>query len=606
MQTFMKKIAMLLVALCALCSVRAAEEVTFTANLPMIAAVGEAVRVEFVLSAKPDDNSFVPPSFDNFDVVAGPAVSTGSSIQIINGKTTRSESYTITYVLLPRQSGNFTIGAAIIAVKGRNYSTSPMAVEVRENKGSSQAQGGEAGASNQIGEDDLLLRLSLSRQTVYKGEPLRAMVKLYSRVNIAGSEGAKMPSFGGFWSQQLDVEQGPFRENYNGKVYEVYNLAEYLLYPQQSGVITIEPAEITIVAQVMVQTSRRGFNPFFDMGHEVYNVRRALRSPAVKLQVKELPAGAPASFAGAVGRYTMSQKVSSTDVAANSAVTLTLKISGSGNLSFVQAPKLNLPASFELYDVKSSEKIENSRSGSIGYRQFDYPFIARAEGEYHIEPVEFSYFDTETQRYCTLRAEPLDILVRPDTSAAQQAAPSTVGVKREDVRLLGSDIRFIMLGTPMLRSRVAPLVLSPLYFALLALLVVLAIVAYFVVRKMLRDRSNVVLVRGRRANRVAVQRFRKAAKYMQEEDRRAFYEEILRALWGYLSDRFNIPVADLTKESVSEELVRRGAEAEAERIIAIISQCEEAQYSPIASAQMSDIYADGIEIVSQIESVIKR
>ena len=597
---------MLVVALVSLLVARAADDVTFKTNVQMISSVGEQVRVEFVLSAMPDDNSFVPPAFDDFDIVAGPAISKGSSIQIVNGKTTRSVSYTITYVLLPRQSGTFTIGSASIAVKNRIYTTAPTALEVREGKAAAQTQGGESGASSRIGEDDLLLRLTLSRQTVYKGEPLRAMVKLYSRVNIAGSEGAKMPSFGGFWSQQLDVEQGPFRETFNGKVYDVYNLADYLLYPQQSGTVTIDPAEITIIAQVVVPTSRGGGHPFFDTGHEIYNVRRALRSPAVKLQVKELPLGAPASFAGAVGRYSIAQKISATDVAANSAVTLTLKIAGSGNLGFVQAPKLDLPASFELYDVKSSEKVENSRSGSVGYRQFEYPFIARAEGEYHLAPVEFSYFDPETERYSTLTTDPIVLTVRPDASTSQSVAPSTVGVKREDVRLLGSDIRFIMLGAPSLRSHVAPLVLSPIYFIVLMLIVLLAVAAYFVVRKQLRDRSNVVLVRGRRANKVAVQRFRKAAKYMREEDRRAFYEEMLLALWGYLADRFNIPVADLTKEKVNAELARRGAEAEAERITAIISQCEEAQYSPFASAQMSDIYVDGIEIVSQIESAIKR
>lgn len=450
-----------------------------------------------------------------------------------------------------------------------------------------------------------MLRLELSKRSVYKGEPVRAILKLYSRVNLAGSEGSKMPAFNGFWSQQIDIEQGPFRESLNNKVYEVYNIAEYLLYPQQGGALTIEPAELTVVAQVMVK-SNRGFDPFFGGGHEVYNVRRTLKTPEVKVQVKEFPAGAPASFSGAVGRYTMSHKLSSAEVAANSAVTLQLTISGTGNLSFISAPKLELPSSFELYDVKSEERIENKASGSIGYRRFDYPFIVRAEGDYEIAPIEFTYFDLEKQKYITLTTPPLNMVVMPDKSAATQQQVVASGIKREDVRLLGEDIRFIKLGAPTLRSVVAPFALSPLYWLVVVMLIVAAVASYFVVRKYIRDKRDEVLVKGKRANKMAVKRFRIAEKYMREQDRRAFYEEMLRALWGYLGDKFNIPVADLTREVVREELSRRGALVEAESIIAVIARCEEAQYSPAASAEMKDIYEEGVDAISKIESAIKK
>lgn len=619
----MKTLLKILIAVCATAlgigSARADEKVTFETNAPMLVSAGEAFRIEFALNAKPDDNSFVPPSFDGFDVLAGPAVSQGSSIRIINGEMSKSINYTITYVLLPQKSGDFRIGAAEAKVKDKTYRTRETIIEVRDNSSGDASGAGqsanrqqdddnaslESKAGNQIGKDDLMLRLTLSRRNVYKGEPIRATLKLYSRVNVVGSEGAKMPTFNGFWSQELETEQGPFRETVGGKVYEAYNIAEYLLYPQQNGTLRIEPSELTVVVQVVLQ-SNRGFDPFFGGGHEIYNLRRKLVTPEVTVSVKDFPAGAPASFTGAVGRYTMEAKLSTDRLEANSAATATVKISGTGNLNFLQAPKLELPASFELYDVKSDESLRTNGSGNTGYRRFEYPFIARAEGEYTIPPIEFTYFNPETEKYVTLSSQAFTIAITPDRNGGGASQGVTTVAKKEDVRLLGNDIRFIKLGSPALRSHVTPLILSPLYFIVAAAILILFAAVYAAMRKHIRDSRNTALVKGRRANKVAVQRFRTAAKYMKEQNRHAFYEEMLRALWGYLSDRFNIPVADLTKESVREELARRGAHDEARLITEIISECEEAQYSPSASVRMDDVYAEGIDIISRIESAIKR
>ena len=589
----------------------ASQEVVFETNAPMIVGVGEPFRVEFTLNAKPDDKSFVAPSFEGFSVLAGPSVSHGSSMQIVNGSMTKSFSYSISYVLQASKVGHITIGVATIAVDGKSYSTRKTPIEVRQNQSQAaesnqqqEQQSLEQRASQQLAEDDLMLRLSVSRSSVYKGEPVRAVLKLYSRVNVVGSEGAKIPSFDGFWSQALECEQGPFRETLGGKVYDAYNLGEYILYPQQSGKITIEPAKITIIAQMFVRNNRPR-NSFFDNTHDIYNLRRELRSPAVVIDVKPFPAGAPVSFTGAVGRYTMEANLSSANIAANSAANIDVKISGLGNIAFLQEPKLQLPTSFELYDVKSTEQIRTTASGSTGFRRFEYPFIARAEGDYTIAPVEFTYFSPESGEYVTLTSDYFAITVAPDTkSTASSQMVTTVG--KQDVRLLGSDIRFIKMTRPQLSAVVAPFILSPLYFMVLLLLVLLAVVAYFVVSKRIRDNKNTALVKGRRANKVAIQRFRAAERYMREQNRRAFYEEMLRALWGYLSDRFNIPVADLTKESVREELNRRGATEEAKDVTAIISQCEEAQYSPIESVTMDQVYGKGIEIVSRIESIAKK
>lgn len=601
-----------------------AEKVVFEASSPLMVAAGEAFRVEFSLNAKPDKESFRAPSFEGFDVLAGPAVSQGSSIQIVNGSMTKSVEYTITYVLLAQNPGNVTIGEAEIAVDGTSYRTRPLPIEIVGEEGGAsatspgqqgaagggtpqQAQGAEGEARKQVGKEDVLLRAVVSRTSVYKGEPVRVTFKLYERTRVADYRDIKLPSFNGFWAQQLNVDNSRRqRETYNGKVYETSVAWEYLLYPQQAGTLTIEPAELTAVAQVVVQSSH--IDPFFGGGHEVYNVPLKVQSPRVNIAVKPLPAGAPAGFSGAVGQFALETKLPAEQLAANSAATYTVKISGTGNLTFVQAPKLTLPGSFEQYNVKTTESINASAAGISGYRQFEYPFIVRSEGEYDIRPLEFSYFDPSRMEYVTLSSKPLALEVTPDAGGGGDAVVMQGrGMSKEEVRLLGQDIRFIKLGAAQLRAGRQPLFLSTLYWALLCGILLLFIAVYATLRKRIRESQNVALVRGRRANKVAVQRFRTARKYMEEQNRHAFYEEMLRALWGYVSDKFNIPVANLTKENVREELHKRGVPAdEAQRFTAIIAQCDEAQYAPAASAQMHEVYADGVDLISRIEPMIKR
>ncbi len=590
MQTVLKKIVLSVVALFAIFSVCGAERVSFTVDAPINISKNDRFNVVYEVNAKFDDNSFVPPSFENFTVVAGPSTSTSSFSHTVNGQTTAGKTYAITYALAPQKEGVFTIGPATIKVGGKSYSTEPLLIGVL----------GDDYNKSAVGENDLMLRLDLSKQSVYQGEPLRATLNFYTTRVAAVQAFQSTPVFNGFWSQEESDNKTSFRKVVNGKVYQVSSVIDYILYPQRSGTLTIEPISVSAVARVQVKSS---FHPFFGGGgFETQLVEQSLKSPAVKVAVKDFPAGAPASFSGAVGDYTLSHKLSSTEVAANSAVTLQLTISGKGNLNFISAPTLSLPASFELYDVKSEEKI----TGNQGYRRFDYPFIVRAEGEYDIAPVEFSFFDLETKSYKTVATPPMKLVVTPDKGASSsQQQVLTSAVKREEVKLLGEDIRFIKLGDTELRSVVAPLVLSSTYWLAILAMVVVAVLAYLIARKRIRDNSNEVLVKGRRANRVAVKRFRIAEKYMREQDRRAFYEEMLRGLWGYLSDRFNIPVADLTRDVVRAELQRRGAMTEAETIIAVIARCEEAQYSPVATAEMDNIYEEGVEAVSKIEKIAK-
>lgn len=602
-------------------SVRAAGKPVFEASSPLVVAVGEAFRVEFALNAKPDEDSFRAPSFDGFDVLAGPAVSTGSSIQIVNGSMSKSVNCTYTFVLLPKEAGNYTIGVAEVAVDGEVVRTNSLPIQVVE-EGSAPAVQGSTGerrqqreqnqttAQNRIAEDDVLLRAVVSKSSLYKNEPLHVTYKLYTRVPFVDYSFEAAPTFNGFWAQDLmskKTNAQSSRETYNGKVYETYVLGDWLLYPQQVGQLRIDPMGMTIVAQVVVQS--RNYDPFFGSGHEVYNVPRKVQSQPMTVTVNPLPAGAPASFTGAVGQFTMECTPPAEHLAANSAATYTVRLSGTGNLTFVQAPTLQLPSSFEQYNVKTTEAINTSASGISGYRQFEYPFIARAEGEFEIPAVEFSYFDPARRQYHTLTSKGLLMEVTPDakgTSSEAVVLPGR-GLSKEEVKLLGEDIRFIKLGDSRLGKEREPLIFSRLYWALLGVIIVLFGITYLALRRKIRESQNLVLVRGKRANKVALQRFRVARQAMEEQNRHAFYEEMLHALWGYMSDKFNIPVSNLTKESVREELLKRGiTQEECQRFSQIITRCDEAQYSPMATAQMQEVYEEGVALLSLVEQRVKR
>lgn len=592
--------------------VRAEGAVSFEVNTPLIVTAGEMFRVEFILqNGTMDDDSFKAPDFAGLEVLAGPTVSTMSSMQWINGKASSTSTYTITYVVMAQQQGALTIGSASIEVDGKTYHTKATPIEIvaqSENHQEEAVVEKGSAVQNQVARDDILLRLNLSRSTVYQGEPVRASLTIYTRARIANIEDVKLPSFNGFWSQELPTDDyQPQRETIDGKVYDSRIIKEYLLYPQKAGTLTIEPTEMTAVAQVVMRNERT-FDPFFGTGTEVYNVPRKLSTGNVRVTVKSLPAGAPASFAGAVGDFTLTDVVPAAEVKANSAMTYKIKIAGTGNITFLEAPKLELPSSFELYNVRQTESVRASAAGTSGYREFEYPFIARAEGEYDIPAVKFSYFSPEKGEYVTLSGKALHFMVLPDGSASTSVPTQILpGIAKEGVRQLGSDIRFIKLGEPQLRSSALPLMFSTTYFVLLFAVVALFVVAYFALQRRIRNNSNLVLVRNRRANKVAVQRFRVAEKSMKEGNRHAFFEEMLRALWGYMSDKLNIPVADLTKENIRYELQRRGVvESEAQHFTDIITRCDEAQYSPAESVQMEQVYADGVGVISHIESVIKR
>ena len=610
MTRVIQRVLVVLVALFA--TLTAWGQVSFKVDAPALTALGQPFRVEFSVDAEPERNSFKAPDFEGFDVIAGPSVSTGHSVQFVNGRKSASYNCTYTYVLMPSEAGKFTIGAASITVEDKKYSTKPQPIEVIAEKESERPAGQSGGEQKQksspesrIAKDDILLRLKLSDREVYKGEAIRASLVLYTRVNITDVSDVNIPSFDGFWSQELSFDNNPSREEYTGRIYETHKITELLLSPQQSGSITIPAASMTVRTPVEVQSNNRHFDPFFG-SRQIHYVTKQLKSEPITINVKEFPQGAPRSFKGAVGDFRLSCRMPASEVECNSADQFELTLSGSGNLKFITAPRITLPDSFELYDTKVVDNIKAAASGTSGSITYTYPFVARSAGEFTITPIEFSYFDTQSDEYKTLTTEPFTITIKDDGSAPAQHSVGNYLNYGTSMRQLDKDIRFIHLGVLPERSA-SVLIFSPAYWLVAVVLMAIFVVVYVLMRKRIRDNRNIVARRMKRADKVAIQRLRMAERSMNEGNRHAFYEETLRAMWGYISDKFNIPVASLTKEKIREELYRRGvAMAVAEQFCEIISRSEEAQYAPTTDGEMSVVYADAIDVMSKIEDVVKR
>ncbi len=580
-----------------------AQNVAFEVNAPEVVAIGEVFQVEFVTDTKP--KNFIAPAFEGMDLLAGPSSSISTNTVVANGNMEQTRKYTYTYVLQCNTEGEFTIPAAAIEVGRETYRTKPVTIKaINQPAAANSPSGGNA----VLAPDDVLLIASVNKSRVFKGEPVRVTFKLYYNKPMANVQLVKMPAFNGFWSQQLDVEsyRGRRREEYKGKIYESWVVAEYLLFPQMAGTLTVDPMSLTAIVQIITQQrSQSIFDDFFG-SPDIQEVSKPLTTEPIRIQVNELPSGAPASFNGAVGEFELSHELPSSSIAANSAVTYNIRLSGNGNLQQVQAPKLTLPSSFEQYTIKTTETLDNSREGVYGYRQFEYPFIARAVGEYDIPPVEFSYFNPGLARYVTLSSPGMRMQVLPDSVSLRGGEGAIVsGLSKEDIKILGRDIRFIKLGPANLHSQGMVFMWSGLYFAIMLTIVGLFVFLLVWLRKYLADRRNSALIKGKYANKVALMRFRAAEDYMKADNQRGFYEEMLKALWGYMGDKLNIPVANLTKENIREELMKKGVSADhASRYIVIIGECEYAQYAPAASGRMHETYSAGVEIVSKLESVI--
>lgn len=591
---------------------------SLTVEAPRVVALDETFRIEFIADGRTSDFNW--PGSQDFTIIWGPQSGRSSSTSIINGKRTSTYQETFTYVMQAKAPGKFTVPAATASVDHNQCTSGSFTIEVVAGDASSSSSAAssqqqpdrqydnpseQAANTGTVSNEDIFLRLSLGKTNLVKGEPTVATLKLYTRADIAGFEDVHFPTFDGFWSKETDTPQNIefTRENVNGTIYNAALLRRYMLIPQQVGTLTIDPAEMICQVRVLTSAAPRSiFDSFFD---SYQTIRKRLSTPAVRVKVNPLPAGAPASFAGGVGDYKMNVSLSSNDIKAHEAASIIVTVSGKGNISMLEPPVLNLPPDFELYDTKTSDN--SSYDGTSGTRTFEFPFIPRSHGEFTIEPVEYSYYDIAKGKYVTLTSQPMTISVAKgeDVDGGGIVMP---GVTRQGVKNIAEDIRFIRTKTPSFKENGRFFAGSPLFWGLLALIIALYFIAAAIIGAVQARRGDVAGTRNRRANKMARARLKQAGEYLGKNLPTAYYEELHKAVLGYVSDKLAIPAADLSRERISETLAERGVDAPLiGRLTAIIDACEFARYSPDAGhTAMENLYNEAINVISEIDGKVKK
>lgn len=589
---------------------------------PDVVAVNEQFNVTFIIEGEKSPSDFQWSSGDDFQLVWGPQKGSSSSIQIINGKRSSSHQTTFTYILIPKATGTFQLPAATALLSGDRISSTQASIQVVSDGASSSRSSGKNGGkssgggqtsstgSGEISSNDLFMRLSLSRTEVVIGEPITATLKIYQRANVVGFENAKFPTFNGFWSQETYVPNNiEFkRESLDDKIYNTAVLRTYVLIPQQPGTITIDPAELVCLVNIRTapSTSNSLFDSFFQ--DEYRTIRKRVTTPAVKVKVNPLPAGQPASFGGGVGNFGISARLTTDNLKTHDAASLVITVSGRGNVALLEEPKVNFPPDFEVYDTKTTENTDKSNGGTSGSKSFEYPFIPRSHGDFTIEPVEYSYYDVNAGKYVTLRTEPLHVKVAKGKGG--DSTPVTTvnsGVERKDVKSLADDIRFIFTGKPGLSGSGSFFVGSVFFWILLALMILGATSVYLAFRKVAAMRADVAGTKNRRATKMAQKRLKLAGEYLDKNLYTAFYEELHKALIGFVSDKLNMDMSEISKDNIASALTEGGvSEEQTKAFTDLLDACEFARYSPDGGNEaMRSHYDAALKVISSIDSGLK-
>jgi hypothetical protein len=562
--------------------------------------VGEPFQVTFSLNGSGTDMKIA--HMNDFEILQGPYNS--SSMSVINGVVTQS--YSLTYVMGAKKEGKFLLGPATITVNGNTIQSNTLTIEV--GKASANAnnnrQGNTADPGVKSGGDNLFLTVQPSKTKVYVGEELTLIHKLYYKVDIVNFSVSKMPAMDGCFVQDGKTSP-PAAEMVDGERYMGGELKKTYIVPQRTGKITIDPMEADFI--VRQQSSRRPRDIFEQlMGTGYEEAKYKLKSKPVTIEVLPLPEeGKPANFSGAVGNYTFKASLSKDKVKANEAINLTVTISGKGNIKLVDPLKINFPEDFETYDPKITQNTTTT-DGLGGTKTFDYLLIPRHEGDYKIDHLDFSYFDPAKKEYVVLPSPEFTIHVEkgdPKDASANVYTPQS----KEEVKVLGDDIRYIKTNKPEFRSTDDHFFGSAGFYTSL-LLPILAFIGFvFIRRKNIEKNSDLVAVKERKATKMARKRLVVAEKNLKASNKEQFYIEISQALYGYVSDKLNISVANLTKDNISNALRLKGAhETTIAQLIQTIDTCEYARYAPNAvSGDLQNIYNNTVELITKLENEIK-
>ena len=604
----MRKLILLSLIILAACQIQAADKVIFKTEAPDVVVSGDQFRLEFTVNTQ-NVKDFRAPSISGFDVLMGPTRSQQSSTQIINGKVSSSRSITFTYILMAGKEGTYTIPAASIEVDGEKVFSNAIQIKVLPPDQSGNSSGGQASSSrsqvagSRITEEDLFITATASKTTVHEQEAILLTYKVYTLVNLRQLQG-DMPDLKGFHTQEIPLpQQKKFSlEHYKGRNYNTTVWSQYVLFPQQTG--KLEIPSITFNGVVAQQTvSDDPFDAFFNGGGYV-EVKKNIVTPKLTINVQPLPAR-PANFSGAVGEFQIASSINSTEVKTNDAVTIKITLNGVGNMKLINTPEVKFPQDFEIYDPKITDEYDLTNNGLSGTKTFEYLAIPRHAGDFTVPAVELVYVDLKSNSYKTLKTQGYYLKVAKGQGNAEQVISDFTN--KENVKILGTDIRFIKLGSTKLRPQ-GEFFFGSLGYCLWYVIPLLLFVAFVVIyRNQAKENANIAKLKTKKANKVATKRMKQAGKLLAENKKNEFYDEVLKALWGYIGDKLNIPVSLLSKDNVEAELVKYGVSGDLiKEFIAALNECEFARYAPgNESEAMDKVYAASVDIISKMENNIK-
>ena len=588
---------------------------TLTGSAPSHVSVGEQFRLTYTINTQNVSDFRAGDIPDELEVLIGPNRSMQSSYQMINGHTSSSSSITYTYIVCATKNGTFTIPSAHAVVGGKTIASNQLTIKVsgaaQSNSGGGSSRqrrqdddGGEIrDAGSQISGSDLFIKVSANKKHVHEQEPILLTYKVYTLVGLTSLRG-DMPDLKSFYTQEVTLpSQKSFSiETFNGRPYKTTTWSQYVMFPQMTGKLQIP--SITFEG-IVVQQNRHidPFEAFFNGGSGYVEVKKKIVAPSIEIQVDPLPER-PAGFSGGVGHFSVSAQLNKTETKANDPVSLRITVSGAGNLKLIKQPQVNLPKDFDKYEPKTTDKTKLTANGTEGSITYDILIVPRHQGHYDIPPVELTYFDTSVNAYKTVKSEPLKLDV------AKGSGPGSVSdfSGQQDLQELSRDIRHIKTGDVNLQGRGEFFFGSAAYWISLAVMALVFISLFVIFRQRAIENANVTKRRAGKASKVASKRLKKASKLMTDNKPGEFYDEVLRALWGYVGDKLNIPVEQLSHDNISQRLSDRLVdEGTIAQFIGALDECEFERYAPgDPKGNMNKVYEKAMTAIVEIEGTMKK
>ena len=565
-------------------------------------SVGDNFQVTFDIEG--DGSNFSAPSFENFGVLSGPNKS--SSMQWVNGEFSSSLSYS--YILKAMNEGEFSIEPASVKFKSNVVQSQSIKVRVLPSRQQSSAQPSTATQSkpnpqvtSKESKEDLFLKLYVDKKQVFVGEQIIATYLLYMNTQIVNYASSR-PVFNGFYAQELEVDPSGslVNETINGKQYTVATMKKVVLTPQKSGEITVPSLDMEMVIRVAEKQQRRSmFDQFFG---SYKNVKVEVKSNEEKINVSRLPTqGQPRDFIGAVGEFKLNTNLDRTEVGVNEAINLTVNISGKGNLELISLPKIEFPNDFETYDPKTKQDISVTAAGTKGKRTFEYVLIPRFAGEFKLKPVSFSYFDPKTKSYKQLSSESITLNVLRTDGESVASGAAHLAPKKENVQIIGKDIRFIKIDEPELKRKESGFYRSTLFYALSTLPLVGMGASIFLFGFFRTQNSDLNALKSKRAGGIAKKHLAKATKLLNGENE-PFYDAISLALFGYISDKLVIPFSELNREKIEETLQSKKVSSDTkEKLKKALDECEMVRFAPGIIRGKEEMLSASKQIIEELE-----